>query len=149
MAVRLSGGVLWADWNFYDHPSFLRGFGFEMEGRDLNYGRTGNVPSLREDTAAGGAIYTLRHYRDIHPYGKFLAGLGSIDFEHLAPAYSHDSRTFYAPGGGIEYRMWRDVWVRGDYEYQLWTHFFLENQTMKPCGITAGASYDFGHHHRH
>jgi opacity protein-like surface antigen len=146
---RLSGGVLWVDWNFYDHPSFLRGFGLEVEARDLNYSRTGNVPTLREDTAAGGVIYTWRHYRKIHPYGKLLAGLGSIDFEHLSPTYSHDSRTFYAPGGGIEYRAWGNVWVRGDYEYQLWTEFFLKNQTMKPCGLTVGASYDFGLHHRH
>jgi hypothetical protein len=145
---RLSGGTLWIDWNFYDHPSFLHGFGFEVEGRDLNYGRTGNVPNLREDTAAGGVIYTWRRYRNFHPYGKALEGLGSIDFEHIGLHYSHDTRTFYAPGGGIEYRAWRDIWLRGDYEYQLWTQFYEKNQTMKPCGITFGALYDFGHHHR-
>src|ERR1019366_1666917 len=92
-------------------PSFLHGFGIEVEGRDLNYGRTGTDPRLRQDTAEGGGIYTSRHYRNFHPYVKFLLGYGSIDFQHITPTYSHDSRTVYTPGGGVEYRIWRNVSV--------------------------------------
>ena len=145
---RLDGATLWADWNFNQGPSFLRGFGIEVEGRDLNYGRTGYVPTLRQDTAEGGAIYTWRHYRNFHLYGKGLLGFGSIDFQHLTPTYSHDTRTIYAPGGGVEYRAWRHVWVRGDYEYQFWTDFF-NHHAMNPQGFTVGASYDFRHIHAH
>ena len=143
---RLAGATVWADWNFYHGPSFLHGFGIEVEGRDLNYGRTGGVPNLRQDTAEVGAIYTWRHYRNFHPYGKFLAGIGSIDFQHIRPKYSHDTRTVYAPGGGVEYRAWRNVWVRGDYEYQVWTDFF-HHHAMNPQGFTIGVSYDFKHIH--
>ncbi len=143
---RLDGATLWADWNFNHGPSFLHGFGIEVEGRDLNFGRTGVVPNLRQDTVEGGPIYTWRHYRNFHPYTKFLLGFGSIDFEHLTPTYSHDTRIVIAPGGGGEYRAWRNVWVRGDYEYQFWPDFF-HHHAMNPQGFTVGASYDFRHIH--
>jgi len=145
---RLAGGTVWADWNFYGAPSFLHGLGIEAEARDLNYARTGNVPNMRQDTAQIGAIYTWRHYQRVHPYDKYLAGLGSIDFQHTDPHYSHDTRTVYTPGGGVEYRAWRNVWVRGDYEYQFWTDFF-RHHTMNPNGVTLGVSYDFGHSYAH
>lgn len=145
-AGRIQGGTLWIDWNFKRLPSALNGLGIEAEGRDLNFGRTTAPPSLRQDTAEGGPIYTWRRYHNIHPYTKFLIGYGSIDFEHLLPNYSHDSRTVFAPGGGVNYRVWRNVWVRGDYEYQFWTDFF-HHHALNPEGFTIGASYDFGHVH--
>jgi len=139
---RINGVTLWADLNFYHGPSLLHGFGIEVEGRDLNYGRTGGVPNLRQDTVEGGAIYTIRHSRSFHPYGKFLAGIGSIDFQHITPTYSHDSRAVYAPGGGVEFRVSHHLWVRGDYEYQFWTDFF-DHHALNPNGFTIGASYHF------
>ena len=144
---RLSGPMLWADWNFYRGPSLLHGFGIEVEARDLNYGRTGGDPTLRMDTAGGGPIYTWRHYRKFRPYGKFLIGYGSIDFNIGVPNYKHDSRTVYAPAGGLEYRVARNVWVRGNYEYQIWTDFF-NHHALNPQGFTVGAAYDFGGIHR-
>ena len=140
---RLAGPTLWADWNFYHGPSLLRGFGIEVEGRDLNYDRTGSDPKLRLDTAGGGAIYTWRHYRNFHPYVKFLVEYGSVDFSVSDPTYTHDSRTVYAPGGGLDYRVYRNVWVRGNYEYQFWPNFF-NHHTMNPAGFDIGVAYDFG-----
>lgn len=140
---RLSGPMLWADWNFDRGPSLLHGFGIEVEARDLNYDRTGADTNLRMDTAGGGPIYTWLHYRKFHPYAKFLMSYGSIDFNIGAPDYSHDTRTVYAPGGGIEYRVSRNVWLRGNYEYQFWTDFFNHN-ALNPQGFTIGAAYNFG-----
>ena len=77
---RISGGTLWADYNFYRLPPLLDGFGIEVEGRDLNFDRTGSDPKMRQDTVEGGVIYTTHFYRRFHPYGKFLVGDGSIDF---------------------------------------------------------------------
>lgn len=144
---RLAGPTVWVDWNFYHGPSFLHGFGIEVEGRDLNYGRTGGVPNLRQDTAEGGAIYTWRHYRNFHPYAKYLIGFGSIDFPPYG-TYSHDTRTVLIPGGGAEYRAYRNIWVRGDYEYQYWRHIFGPHD-LNPNGVTIGVSYDFGSFRRH
>jgi hypothetical protein len=142
---RLSGPMFWADWNFYNAPSLLHSFGIEVEARDLNYHRTGGDPKLRMDTVAGGAIYTWRHYHKLQPYTKFLVGFGSIDFSPipgLSPNYTHDTRTVYAPGIGLDYLIYRGVWVRGNFEYQFWPHF-INNNALDPYGFTIGASYDF------
>lgn len=139
---RLVGPTAWVDWNFYNSSPLLKGFGLELEVRDLNYAQV--VRKMRMDTAEGGLIYTWRHYRRFNPYGKFLAGFGSIDFPNLTPSYSHDTRAVYAPGFGAEYRVLGSVWVRGDYEYQFWPDF-IHNHALNPYGITASASYHFGH----
>jgi hypothetical protein len=140
------GPALWIDWSFYNGRSFLSGFGLEVEGRDLNYWRSGDVPNLREDTIGGGPIYHWRQFHRLHPYGKFLISYGSIDFTSDDPFYRHDTRTVYAPGTGADYRVWRNVWVRGDYEWQFWRDF-PHTHALSPDGFTIGASYDFGHIH--
>jgi opacity protein-like surface antigen len=140
---RLSGGTLWADWNFYKLPPLLDGFGLEIEGRDLNGGRTGNDPKMRQDTVEGGVIYTTHFYRAFHPYGKFLFGYGSIDFTSTDPNYSHDTRTMYVPGGGADTRFYKSLWLRVNYEYQFWPNFF-NHHTLNPRGWDVGVAYDFG-----
>jgi hypothetical protein len=145
---RMAGPTVWVDWNFWNLsrlPSLLRGFGIEAEGHDINYAHPSSLPTMRQDTGEGGAIYTLRRYRLIHPYAKFLAGIGSIDFpDSTNPAYTHDTRDVLSPGGGVEYHAYRQLWVRGDYEYQFWRHIFGPND-LNPQGFTIGVSYNFWH----
>jgi opacity protein-like surface antigen len=143
---RLSGPSFWADWTFNRLPGIWHGVGVELVGRDLNFDRTGGDPKLRMDTISGGPIYTWRRDRRIRPYGKFLFGYGSIDFTAV-PGYSHDTRTVYTPGGGVDYRFWKNLSVRGDYEYQFWTDFF-SHHALNPQGLTVGVDYDFGHSRR-
>ena len=140
---RLSGGTIWADWNFYHLPPLWDGFGLEVEGRDLNYGRTGNDPKMRQDTLEGGVIYTTHFYRRFHPYAKFMVGDGSIDFTSTLPTYSHDTRLMYAPGGGADTRVYESLWLRVNYEYQFWPDFFQHN-ALNPRGWDIGLAYDFG-----
>lgn len=142
---RLSGAMLWGDWNFYKLPPLFDGFGLEVEARDLNAGQPGNDPNLRMDTIAGGPIYTTHFYHRFHPYGKFLIGHGSVDFTSSNPDYHHDTRTFYVAGGGADTRFYKSFWLRVNYEYQFWPVFFHPNQTMNPSGIDVGVSYDFVH----
>jgi len=141
---RLSGGAFWADWNFYKLPPLMDGFGIEVEARDLNNGQPAADPNLRMDTVAGGVIYTTHFYRRFHPYGKFLFGYGSIDFKSSDPNYSHDTRTMYVPGGGADTRFYKSLWLRVNYEYQIWPTFFHPNQTLNPSGFDIGVAYDFG-----
>ena len=142
---RLQGGTLWADWNFRHAPGFLRGLSVEVEVRDLNYMRSSRQLNLRQDTASGGVIYAWRHYQKFAPYAKFLAGYGSMNFTSGSPGYSHDSRTMYIPGGGLQYRLHERIWMRGDYEYQFWPDFF-RHQSLNPSGFTIGVSYDLQNH---
>lgn len=142
---RMMGITAWADWNFLKLPSVFSGLGIEVEGRDINFNRPSSLSRMRQDTILGGALYTWRRYRRFQPYGKYLLGFGSIDFPPFPniPNYSHDTRTVYAPGAGVNYCVWHKVSVRADYEYQFWHAIFGSND-LNPNGITIGAIYDFG-----
>jgi|HubBroStandDraft_4_1064222.scaffolds.fasta_scaffold298168_1 opacity protein-like surface antigen len=142
-----SGVTLWLDWNLNQIPRRLQGLGIEVEARDLNFDRTGDNPKLREYSAGGGPIYHWRRFKRIDPYGKFLISTGHIEFSNVpGDYYTHDSRTDFAIGGGGDFRAWRNIWIRGDYEYQIWPDF-LRHHAFNPKGLTVGASYDFGHMH--
>jgi opacity protein-like surface antigen len=102
--------------------------------------------NFRQDTAGGGAIYSWNRFRNFHPYGKGTVQFGSIDFGDGPghPYYSHDTRTLYTMGGGIDYRVFRRVWVRADYEYQIWQPLLSTVYRPDPQGFSLGAMYRFG-----
>ena len=143
---RLGGPAVWVDWDVPKLPPSWSGFQLEAEGRDLNYNRTGGDPKLRQYTFAGGVNYAWRYDPAFHPYVKFLVGYGNVSFSGVSvdylPGYTHDSRLFYAPAGGVEVRAHKRLWIRGSYEYQFWTNFF-HGHTLMPHGFTVGAFYDF------
>jgi len=138
---RMEGISAWVDWFPSRLPAAISGLGLEAEGRDIDFGRPAGIPRMRQDTGLGGVIYSWNHYRNFRPYLKYLAGVGSIDFPPIG-AYSHDTFSAYSPGGGIEYRAGKHIWIRGDYEYQYWQHVFGPHD-LTPAGFTVGASYDF------
>ncbi|HEY1803088.1 MAG TPA: outer membrane beta-barrel protein [Terracidiphilus sp.] len=140
-SARMEGIAAWADWFPYHMPAALNGLGIEVEGRDLDFGRPAGLSRMRQDTGVGGAIYSWNRYRNFRPYGKYLAGIGSIDFPPSGN-YSHDTFLVLEPGGGVEYRAWRHVWIRGSYDYQYWHHIFGPHD-LNPNGVTVGISYDF------
>lgn len=144
---RMLGGTLWVDAEPPLRPVWLHGLGAEIEARDISPNHSSTQPSnYREDTLGGGVTYTVHRYRSIRPYGKFLASYGSMDFETSSPTYSHDSRTVYAPGGGLAVDLHRNFWARVDYEYQFWPQ--LLGRTTDPQGFTFGVMYDLDHRRR-
>lgn len=158
----LLGGTLWIDYTPNRVPRLLRGIGLEAEARDLNYGRSSSQPpNLREDAAGGGVIYSWPRFRDFRPYGKFLMGFGNTDYGSIkTQARGHESRTVTSMGGGVEFRAFRSVWVRADYEYQSWPDFYkhppigvppviVPAGRLNPQGFTVGAMYHFSRPHFH
>ena len=153
----MEGVTLWVEWGLtrLPGPRALRGLGVEVEGRDIDFGLPASLSNaemhdtgtnMRQDTGLGGVIYTWRRYRLIRPYGKALAGLGSIDFPPLPaspPSYRHDNRTITAFGGGADFHACRHVWIRADWEYQFWRGLFGSPNALTPAGVTIGAVYDF------
>ena len=164
------GASLWIDWHFVNVPHYLNGFGVEVVARDISkwgpkelskgygdYECGTNVPpnclpnpsGLREDTAEAGIIYTWHRRSPLHPYGKFLAGYGNMDFpageavNRTGAPYTHDTRTLYSFGGGLEYRIMRKVEVRADYEYQFWPDFLGHTTALNPNGASVGVLYSF------
>lgn len=149
----LLGGTLWVDYRPNRLPNILRGLGVELEARDLNYGRS--LPAqwnLRQDTAEGGLIYSWPHYHNLRPYAKYMAGFGNTDYgDYDTQMRDHDSRTISSMGGGVDYRVSRDFWVRADYEYQIWPDFFKATTPagkLNPQGFTLGVMYQLGLHHQ-
>jgi opacity protein-like surface antigen len=139
---RQIGITMWVDWRPPFVPAVLDGLGVEFEGRTVHWDTPSYLPGHRMDTALGGAIYQFRRPRLIRPYGKFLLGIGSIDFPNPTD-YSHDTRTVYEPGGGADVRIWNRLSVRGEYNYQFWHETFGPND-LNPNGFSFGAVYDFG-----
>jgi opacity protein-like surface antigen len=146
----LMGGTIWIDFTPPKLPQILRGLALEAEARDLSLNRSAFQVNLREDVASGGVIYSWRNFRNFSPYAKFLMGFGNIDYVRTPPIRSHDTRTVTSLGGGVEYRAYRNVWVRGDYEYQHWPDFWKNTTpagSLTPQGFTVGATYDFSSSH--
>ena len=139
---RQVGITLWVDWRIPRMPPVLDGLGIEFEGRDVNYATPSYLPGHRLDTALGGAIYQWRKHNRIRPFGKFLVGVGSIDFPNDT-SYTHDTRTVFEPGGGADVRFWNSVSVRAEYDYQFWRSIFGPHD-LNPNGFSIGVVYDFG-----
>jgi hypothetical protein len=151
---RMYGGTIWADWYPTNLPHIFDGLGVEAEARDISFDKhlqPGNLDPQRsgqantkEDTVGGGFIYNVHSFRNFHPYVKAIFSQGSVDFISSSPTYSHDTRFVASPGGGIEYRIYRPIWARVDYEYEMWIGKLLGGY-LTPQGFTVGVSYDFSH----
>jgi opacity protein-like surface antigen len=139
---RQLGINLWADWRFR-LPPVLQGLGVEFEGRDVNYNTPSGIAGHRMDTALIGPLYQWRKNDRFRPYGKYLIGIGSIDYPSPGLLQSHDTATVFEPGGGLDARVWNRLSIRAEYDYQFWHHLFGPND-LTPTGLSVGAVYDFG-----
>lgn len=140
---RQDGITLWVDWRLPNMPPVLDGIGVEFEGRDLNYATPSYLPGHRMDTALGGPIYQFRRNGRIRPFGKYLMGIGSIDFPSPGSKYSHDTRSVFEPGAGADFRFFSRFSARAEYDYQFW-HAIFGPRDLNPQGISVGVVYDFG-----
>jgi len=152
----MEGATLWVDILPNLPPQIPPGLGFELEGRDISFNRGAHSQNFREDTGLGGFIYSWHRYRGFHPYAKLLLGFGSIDF--TIPGYVQDrhvDRPLFAPGAGVDVKIYRHIWGRADYEYQYWeriTYSAIQPQPytlgVRPEGFSFGAMYNFQPAHR-
>jgi opacity protein-like surface antigen len=142
---KMEGPTVWLDYKLPLSSKYLSGLGIEVEGRDINYFKPRTPPRMRQSTALIGAFYRFHHMGRFQPYGKYLAGIGSIDFPPFSTGatYTHDTRTVLAPGGGVDYHLGGRFNMRLDYEYQSWLKLF-RNHNLSPNGLTLGVTYSFG-----
>lgn len=131
---RMEGFSAWADY------SIFHGLGIEAEGTTIFLNKPSSLTRMRQDSLKGGLIYRARSYWKIRPYAKALMGIGSIDFPSNNPLYTHDTFTVEALGGGLEYPVWHTLYLRADYEYQIWNQYHGP-YSLTPNGFTLGATY--------
>lgn len=147
---RMLGISAWGDYNIF------HGLGIEVEGMSIFADRpsslcTSNANTdcqMKQNSIKVGVFYKARPVWGIHPYAKFLGGVGEIYFPSHNPFYTQDSFTTYGAGGGGEYKIWKTLFVRADYEYQFYKDF-LGKGTLNPNGVTVGATYYLRGIHRH
>ncbi|HTW78571.1 MAG TPA: outer membrane beta-barrel protein [Terracidiphilus sp.] len=140
---RMLGYTGWVDWR-PGLRSYLDGLGIEAEGHNTAYDATNGLTNFSQLTFSAGPSYEWRRYRNFRPYGKWLFGFGRLDYtldvNGVNTGYS-TTNLVYSPGIGFEYRAFHRLWLRAEYEYQMWPG--LLGKTLDPQGFTAGVSYDF------
>lgn len=152
---RMYGGALWIDYLPNHLPEHLNGLGIEALARDVSIDGSSKQPKTqREDIATGGLIYAWPHYRKLRPYAKAEMGFGNCEYFALNTEREryryHQTRTVTSLGGGLDFKVFRSIWGRADYEYQIWPDFFKHTNNIKPAGqlnpegVTIGAEYRFG-----
>jgi opacity protein-like surface antigen len=117
---------------------------------EVRFHRFNQLADIHMDTYVAGPKYNF-HRRRYTLYGKALFGLGSFNFPGNA---AHGTYFAMAFGGGVDYRLTRRFYVRGEYEYQIWPGFVgppdppyvpLEDRPhgLTPNGFSFGTSYRF------
>ena len=132
---RIMGVSAWADY------SFFRGLGLEAEGAALNFDAPARVGRFSQYTIKGGPIYKARSVFGLHPYVKALFGVTQGNFA-LRDNFYYTSDDFlnYSYGGGVEYKAWKNIYVRADYQYEFVRDYLILHD-LNPNGVTIGATY--------
>lgn len=123
---RMLGITAWVD------GDTIRRFGFEGEGRWLNYHQTADVHA---ETYLGGVRYHF-NYRYMQPYVKALAGMGYFNFPYN---FATGRYLVVSGGGGLDYKLSRRIIVRTELEYQDWPQFTYG--AMNSYGVNVGFRY--------
>lgn len=113
----------------YVDADSIRRFGFEAEGRWLEFHQENNIHA---ETYLAGPRFHFNVGR-CQPYVKVLAGLGKFNFPFN---YAHGSYFVVGGGGGLDYRLSRRWGARADFEYQNWPQFTFG--AMSSGGVTVG-----------
>jgi hypothetical protein len=84
-----------------------------------------------------------------HPYGDFLAGRGSIDYENGGYTAggllcAQTASTVLSPGGGVDYDLFGHFGVKGDVQYQHWDTPVTTKGSFDSKVASVGVVYRFG-----
>ncbi len=125
-----------------------KGLGINAEGHSMIFGGGAPSPKYKYYVGEAGAMYTFHHYRTIHPYVKGEMGFGALSWPHKPTShYTHDTRTTWAIGGGVELKTFKHIWTRVDYTYDGFPDFLSQvtgqHHTLNPNGFAVGPTYHF------
>jgi len=146
----------WGDWGGAIHrlgPSawvtadLWHGVGVTVEGHGMDIGGADPSSYFKYYVGEAGATYTYHHWKKIRPYAKAEIGYASLSFPSTGLPYAHQNERTWSAGGGVEYRTWKRLWTRVDYEYDFFPNFYSpitgQFHTLNPKGFTFGESYHF------
>jgi hypothetical protein len=129
-ADRYNGGAAYFDVDFLPNIGVEGEFHFVKDSADL-YEKTYEI---------GGRYF--RTYGRFVPYAKAMYGRGVFNFPPLPDGFRANlAYNMAAAGIGIDYKVKRYLYVRGDWEYQRW--FSFQGSSLSPNILTVGAAYHF------
>jgi hypothetical protein len=127
---RYNGGAAYVNFDFLPHIGVEGEFHFV---KDPN--------NLYEKTYEVGPRY-YRNYRKISPYAKAMYGRGVFNYPAFADGFQPNlAYNLAAVGVGADYKLLPYLYVRADWEYQVW--FGFQNSSLTPSILTVGAAYHF------
>lgn len=127
---RYNGGSAYVDFDFLPRIGVEGQFHFVKDADDL-YEKTYEV----------GPRYH-RTYRKFSPYAKAMYGRGVFNYPAFIDGFHPNlAYNLAALGGGLDYKVKPYLYVRADWEYQIW--FGFQNSSLSPSILTLGAAYHF------
>ena len=114
--------------------------GIDVSARSIFMNTPTQLTRMQQNTFLAGAYYDTPSVWRVHPFARFGAGIGTIEFPSRDPLYTRDTYTVYAPSGGIEIPIHGRLSFRAEYEYQFWQKYHGHND-LTPQGFTIGATY--------
>jgi hypothetical protein len=92
----------------------------------------------------------------LHPYGDFLIGRGEINYISTFIVgndlqYISSNTAVYSPGGGLDYDLWHNIALKGDFQAQHWDTPVVPAGSVWAKSVTFAVVYnfDFNPHHHH
>ena len=108
---------------------------------EVRFSRFNQDNFIHFDTYMLGPRYSFYHGHHAIGYAKVLVGIGEFTFPYNAATGGYGAVAF---GGGVDYRVYPRIYVRGDYEYQIWPGFVGAGPRpngLTPNGVSVGVSY--------
>lgn len=121
----------------YTDVRFSRWVQIEAEGRWMRFNQYADIS---QDNYLIGPRIPIKTYGKFTPYGKFLFGIGHMNFEHNATSCRCSDLVY---GGGVDYRLSpRLSWRAVDFEYQQWPNWYAnQNAQLHPYGFSTGIGF--------
>ncbi|HEX7728340.1 MAG TPA: outer membrane beta-barrel protein [Terracidiphilus sp.] len=121
----------------YVDVRFSRWVQIEAEGRWLRFNQ---FVEIYQDNYLIGPRVPIHQFGRVTPYGKFLFGIGKMNFEYSATSCRCTNLVY---GGGADVQLTKRIsWRAVDFEYQQWpTWYALQNGQLHPYGFSTGIGY--------
>ena len=109
----------------------------EAEGRWM---RWNEYAEISQDNYLIGPRVPIRTFGRFTPYGKFLFGIGHMNFQYSATSCRCSTLVY---GGGVDYKLTKRLsWRAVDFEYQQWPNWYVvQNGQLHPYGFSTGIGY--------
>lgn len=144
VSIGLGSAIVPNGWNSSAHVPVNHWFGAVSDFGGMSDSATvrGDVVKARVLTFGGGAQFTYRG-RNVQPYARIILGDANLHLSDSAilPHGISTNAFFVAPGGGVEFRVSRHVWLRSGMDF---FHTSKMGFSLNGIRVLGGIEFRFG-----